>query len=263
MTSLPILIPSGFDSQVVIGQTILVGDILAKSHPLIEASINISEKLNISPKKARYALLKNPGDEIKKDDVLAEKKTFFGITQQLLKSSVTGTVVRYERATGNLHIRMGDEHPLYEEHLISPVEGIISVCNNEQIVINTKKHAAAGKSGVGERGEGEVFILEKSLHVDASTEDSNLIYYLDNHAVGKVIVGGMLTRDVLMKGIGMGAQGIIGTVIADDDLLYIQQKQLKTPIVTIENEVLEKLVEWKGKKVFLDGNARAVVFLQL
>jgi hypothetical protein len=263
MTALPIVIPSGFDPIITVGQTILVGEPLAKARPQTDAKINIAKELKVPLKKMKNVLKKNPGDAIEKDDILAHKKSFFGVKELILRSKLSGTVLRYERTTGNLVIRIDDENALGVQTLISPVEGNVSVCNNEQIVIQTDKHTVSGKQGVGEIGEGEVFVLEKSLDISELPEESNMLYFLDNHAIGKVIVGGSLTKDVLMKGIGMGAVGLIGTDIAEEDLAYIEEKQLKTPVISIEKDMLDAFLQWKGKKVFVDGASKSVIFLQL
>src|SRR5438309_2351910 len=80
-------------------------------------------------------------------------------------------------------------------------------------------------------------------------EAANLLYYLDSSAIGKIIVGGLLPRDVLVKGIGMGAIGIIGSEIEEADIAYIAEKKLPTPVIQIDTDAVQRLITWKGKKV--------------
>src|SRR5579859_3444048 len=122
MTALPIVIPPGFISVVTVGQAIAVGDPLAKSLPQTDASINIAKVLQVSLKQMKHVLKKNPGEGIEPDDILAQKKSLFGIRDIVIRSKTSGTVLRYERTTGNLIIRINDGNPIVQEELVSPVE---------------------------------------------------------------------------------------------------------------------------------------------
>lgn len=261
MVSLPISLPDGFSPVVTVGDPIKVGETIAQKKIFNEDVINIPAELSVSVKKAKKLLTKKPGDPVQEQEIIAVKHGFLGFGRRLLRSRITGTVSRYERDTGHLVIQTSYE-PL-TENLVSPVDGTVALCDNEKIVINTDKNILMGTRGSGTTGDGELFILESSLNNEENYENANLLYFLDNRAVGKVIVGGCLPREVLVKGVGIGAKGIIGTRIADEDIAYLMQRRLSVPIIEIDPETVKKLQQWKGKKIFLDGDSKSIVLLQL
>jgi len=257
MTALPIALPHGYIPDVKKGDVVKAGQVIAQKSETEEQVIHIVKELNISPAKARKALRKNPGDIISVGDVIAVKSGgFLGMQKESLLSRVEGTVARYERDTGTLAIKAS--YDTLTQKLISPVDGTVSLCDNEKIVINTSKNAAVGIKGQGAVGEGEIFILKESLQDNSD----NLLYHLDSRAIGKIIVGGGLTREILIKGIGMGAAGIIAMQIADDDIAYVAHKKMQTPVVQAGPDAIKKLIEWKGKRVYLDGGSKSIIFLQ-
>lgn len=264
MTSLPILLPESYAPVVAIGTSVTVGQILAQSTTSDEIIVNIANTLHCSVKKVNNTIRKNPGDSVTKGDLLALKTGFFGISQTALLSNVTGNVVRFERDTGNLVIKTLQPNSVPTQTLLSPVDGVVKLCDNEQIVLDTDKNVLTGEKGHGATGSGEVFILEKSLKpVEKPEDNANLMFLLESNAIGKVLVGGVLPRDVIVKAIGMGLTGVVGTTIEDSDLEHIKERNLSTPVIQVNAVDIEKLLSWSGKKVFLDGESKSIVFLQL
>lgn len=259
MIALPVIVPDGFSPVVVVGDTVSVGHLLGKKTGSNEEIINIAEHLSLPVKKAKRVLLKSPGDTVSEGDVLAVKKSFWGFEKESLVSHVSGTVVRFERDTGNLIIQTS--YNVLTEDLLSPVDGIVAVCDNKQIVINTQKHTVASTASVGESARGEVFILEDSF-ADV-IDDAGLLFTLTSDAIDKIIVGKRFTREVLAKGIGMGAIGAVGVTIDQADIAYLSSKFPRVPVFTVSEDVAEQLKAWGGKSVYLDALAQAIVFLQL
>lgn len=256
MISLPIPLPNGFTPTISQGDTVTSGQTIAHLTAKDEQIINIAEQLSVPLDKVKHVLKKNPGDQVTVGDIIAVKKGFLGLDQHKIKSRVDGVITRYERDTGNLVINTGKA--TIAEYVVSPVDGVVSLCNNEKIVIETDKHVVLGKKGNGYKIEGEVFILEASLNPD--TPDS--LYHLDGRAIGKIVVGGNLSKEILIKGIGMGAIGFIGTNIKDEDLEHLERKNHKTPVLEIKSETIEKLTNWNGKKIILDSKLKSIIFLQ-
>ncbi len=259
MTALPILLPDGFAPLIKENDSVTIGQPIAQKFIKDEEIINIPKQLSISLSQAKKVVKKNPGERVKKGEVIALKKGFLGMQQEAVISRVEGIVTRYERDTGNLAIRTSRES--LTEDIISPVDGIVSMCDNKKIVINTEKNVITGEKSAGTSGEGEVFILEESLSETNGEENTNLLYFLDSRAIGKIVVGGNLTRDVLVKGIGIGAIGIIGTNIADEDIAHILEKKMETPVIQIEVGKIEPLRLWSGKKAYLDAESKSIVLL--
>jgi len=132
MTSLPIQLPEGFVTLIKEGETVTSGYILAKKDAPQDEMVNIMQGLNLSRRDAKKAIKKGPGERIAPGDVIAIKKTFFGKVKGRIISQISGTILRYERDTGNLFVRTDFTQSSLE--LISPVAGIISLCNNKDLI---------------------------------------------------------------------------------------------------------------------------------
>lgn len=247
MTALPINLPDGFSTVVKVGDNITVGQVISNQTTYHEEIINIPKALSVKRSQVKKYLKKSPGDVVEIGEIIAKKNSLFG-PKVTIESSVAGTVVRYERDTGDLVIKKSQKTTLNE--LISPVDGIVALCDNSKIVINTDKNVLVGLAGSGESGQGEVFVLK---------EDDP--YYLDSSTIGKIVVGGSFTREMLLKGIGIGVLGLVGTDIKDEDSDYLDAKKFKTPVIKIDKKNMEKVIEWNTKKVFLNPRLLAIIFL--
>jgi hypothetical protein len=261
MIALPVLIPHGFFPIVKSGDTVGVGQILAQETGEKEEIINIPQRFSIPLNKVHKVLKKKPGNSVKLGDVIAIKKRLFGFNKQSLISNITGTVIRYERDTGNLIIQT--RIATIKENIISPVDGVVSLCDNEKIVVNTEENIFTAKKGIGKSSEGELFILEASFpqHPNES-EKANVLYFLDGRATGRIVLGGNITKDILIKGAGLEAVGFIGTNISEDDLSYMLEKHVHIPILELEGAIIQKLAAWQGKRVYIEGDSKTVILLQ-
>lgn len=259
MIALPIQLPDGFSLRITQGSSVAVGDLLAESvNTQQDIQISIVEQLRISAAKARQTLIKIPGDHVTRGDVLAVLRGPFGISKAEVVSNVSGVITRYERSTGIVVIRTGSQSTL--QKIFSPVAGVISLCNNEQIVVSTQKHAMQGKKGSGKTVEGEVLFLDAFF---SDKTQGNLLYYLDSTTRGKIVVGNSFTREMLLKSVGIGIKGIIAGIVDESDLVYLSSRQEKIPVVSVGQDRVAALKQWDGKKVFLDGESKSIVFLQL
>jgi hypothetical protein len=254
MTSLPILLPYGFSSLVKQNDTITAGQMIAQNTAPQEEIINIAKELRISIRKARKVVQKNPGDSVSEGDVLAIKKKFFGMHKEAVISKIAGTILKYERDTGDLYIRTS--YANLTDNFVSPVDGIVSLCDNGKIVISVEKNVLLGTNATEAKGEGEVYIFEES-------SSANQIFFIDNRVTGKIVVGKSLNRESLTKGIALGAAGFIGTDLEPSDIEYVRQKHDHVPVMQIDQEALQILLPWKNKKIYLDGQARSIILLQV
>lgn len=256
MTLISFPLSDGFVPVVANGSAVSAGSILAHNLAPVEHAINIPEALGIELQKVKNVLVVNLGDKVTEGDIIAEKKNFFGKRQAAVVSSVEGTVIKYERDTGNLVIRTAATTASNE--LISPVAGKVDLCNNKEIVIATDHAVAGNEISSGTQSEGELFLLAESFQESTVT---NILYYLDNRAIGKVVLGGTLSRDLLVKGHGIGVAGFVGTGVGEEDINYLIEKNISLPVIVINKESLEKLKMQEGKKVKVDAKNKVVIFL--
>src|SRR5438105_2270087 len=133
MTSLPVLLSKGFSPLVKSGDVVTVGQILAQNIYKDDVIINLPNDLAIPLAKVKKVLKKNPGDTLSEGEIIAVKKSFLGVHQDAIISRISGTILRYERDTGNLVIKTS--YATLTENLLSPVDGTVALCDNEKIII--------------------------------------------------------------------------------------------------------------------------------
>lgn len=262
MTALPVFLSYGCVPRVKNTEAVKAGQLIAQKILYKECAINIADEFNEPFEKARKYIRKKPGDNVKIGDTLAAKRNFFGFGERKVVSRVEGTISRYARDNGNLFIQLATGS--YTSDIVSPVDGIVSLCNNDKIVIETDKDVFPGRKGAGGNGQGEVFILDGAFPengADSAGSDISLYYALDSRAVGKIIVGRNFQRDLLIKSIGMGAVGIVGTEIDDSDLEYISGRHMHVPLIEVDNDTIEKIIQWKGKKIYLNSLEKLLILL--
>lgn len=263
MVTLPIPLPSGYYPKIQVGNQVTTGEILAKREVAPEIVIRIPEVLKIPIKHSAMTLRKNPGDSVQKGTILASKKRTFGINEDVIVSQVDGIFLRYERDTGAIVItpdasaRADSE---VSEEIRSPIDGIVEVCDNDKILLRTDKDILLGKSGVGKDFTGIVHNIAQSQE---DPEGKVQLHFLDSAVIGTIIVGGSFDRDVLLKAIGMGVGGVIAYSIRDEDLSHIADRNLSTPVITIEKESYLKLLSWNGKKAYIQGEQKTILLLHL
>lgn len=248
MTSLPISIPEGFLSSLKTGDRVSVGQVIASKQEPSDEIINIPKAFNVSRKQAKKLVKKIPGEAVAKGDILALKDSFFGTNKIALKSKVAGTVTRFERDSGNLVIKTSSN--LATKDIISPVDGTVAMCNNREIIVNTDKNVVIGVAGNGDKVSGEVYVL---------LEDDP--YHLSAKAIGKIVVSKNFTREMILKGVGIGVAGIIGVGIDDKDIDHLIEKNFQTPLIKVSEQNFEIIKKWSGKNVFMNPETESIIFL--
>jgi len=281
--SLPVSLPEGFVALVKEGDSVTKGQVIAEKSPEEEV-INIPQQLHIPLDKVKNVLKKNPGDEVNVGDEIAVKNGFWGGDTAII-SNVNGVVDRYERMTGNLVIKKAAEDSENAKNVISPVAGVVGLCNNDTIVVETaastsdvaeekiEEPAASvredfselkevsrsiqGVKGVGGSAEGEVFVLEESF----SEQEQDLIYALDRRTIDTIVVGDKFTKEMFVKGSSIGVAGFAGTNIDQEDFEYLENKKMSLPVVEVDEDSLKQLVAWKGKTVRIEGEEKVIKLL--
>ena len=255
MISLPIALPKGYVSIVETGERITAGQILAQTSGPNEELVNVPEHLDVSLSQAPKYIKKNPGDSIAEGDVIAERKNFFGKTKAAIISEVAGTVIRYERNTGNLVVTTGEIEN--KGDVVSPVDGMVELCNNKEIVIHTGNAIIGTRVVTGSRGEGELTVMKASFN---ETSPQNVLFFLDKQVKDKIVLGDTFTRDVIIKGSTIGAAGFIAQNFPDSDVDWLQDKNITIPVIQVDEESIAKLKKMDGKNVVIDPPANIILF---
>ncbi len=265
MTSLPITFPEGYSPIVKVDDSVKIGDILAKKNSKEDAVISLTQAFHIPIKKAGRTLRKNPGDSLKPGDIVAIKRGLFGMSEDRLESKVEGIILKFDRGLGNLVIRLtngssteGSDDDEMQTDIISPIDGKVILCNNGQIVIETDKDVISGTNGVGGSNQGEAIFISTP---DETKKDDLLLFALDAKVIGKVVMSPHMTKEALMKSIGMGVIGIVSSNITEDYFSYLIEKKLTIPVIKVTSEDIKRLENWAQKKVFLEGSSKSIILL--
>lgn len=266
MTSLPISLGDGYSPLVKTGDPVTPGTILAKRESNQEILIDIPLVFRIAKKHTGRTLRKNPGDSIKKGEILAVRKRLFGMKEDVIISSVDGTVLRYERGSGKVVLLASQSSSAEnsqngedDDTVVSPIDGVVEVCDNDKILLSTDKDVLVGSRGIGGSITGEIFVVP-----DTITENSPVkLHQLGSEIIGKIILGGFFERDVLIKAIGMGAAGIVGSDVSEEDLQYVKERHFIRPIIMLGGADALNLSSWHGKKVYLQGEQKTILLLHI
>jgi len=253
MTSLPIDLPEGFVPLVTQGDSVIIGQIIARKEAPKDEVVNIIEAFKVSRSRAKKTLRKGPGDRIDPGDVVAVKKNFFGKDVSKIVRQISGTIIRYERDTGNVVVRTDQDSSDLE--LISPVAGTVTLCNNREIAVETTGAYLSDGVTLGSTGEGTLFVLRESF----DDQSDNTLYFLDSRVEGKMVLVKVLTRELIAKGESIGVTGFLGTTISNEDIDYLQQKQLSIPVIEITEELVTNLHSWENKKIMIEVRSKAII----
>ncbi len=203
-------------------------DIVARTElPGKVHSLNVVNKLGIQPQELRSYMLKKEGDPVKKDEPIAEAKSFLKWFGTICTSPITGTVESISTVTGQLLFR----EPPRPVQVHAYIDGkVIEVVENEGVVMETFATVIQGIFGIGGETTGELVIAVDSpddvLNSDKITEKLK----------DKIIVGGSLVRyDTIEKAKETGVKAIIVGGLYDEDLKEILGYDLGVAITGSEN----------------------------
>ncbi len=174
-------------------------------------SINVANILGVEAEDVEHFMQKKPGDTIKKDEVLAIHKAFFGFIKHECRSPVAGTLEHISPVTGQVIVR----EPAIPIEISAYITGtVVETMDREGVVVETKGAFIQGIFGVGREQEGDIMMIAKSY--DEVLDGSKI----DASCKGKIIIGGsLMTADAIKKAHEVGAKGIVAGGIIDKDLV--------------------------------------------
>jgi hypothetical protein len=163
--------------------------------------VNIANLLGCEAREITDFLIKKEGDQLEKDEVMAETQGFFGFFKTLVRSPIKGTVESLSTVTGQAILR---EPPIPVE-VHAYVDGVIDdVYPEEGVKVNTAATFIQGIFGIGPEVIGELKMAVKSPS-DVLDKDSITLEHK-----GKIIVGGSLvTAAALDRAVELGVKGVI------------------------------------------------------
>src|SRR5262245_38492535 len=173
-------------------------------------SKNVSADLGLPPSDIPAAMLKKEGDPVKKDELVAEQKSFFGVFKARSLAPVTGTIETISSVTGQVLYR---EPPIPVE-VKAYVSGVVKeVFPREGVIVEARGAFVQGIFGIGGETHGPIVVAA------SSPEDVVSPSTLKPEHKGKIVVGGKLvTLDAVKEAARLGVAGIVVGGINDDDL---------------------------------------------
>ncbi len=194
-----------------VGDKISARDIVARSElPGIVHPFNCCGQLGILPADIETSLVVKTGSEVKKDQLLAQSSSFFGLFKNRIQSPIDGTLESASPITGQLILR---EPPIPVE-ISAYIDGTVTeVFPEEGVEIETSGAFIQGIFGIGGERHGTIFIAVKApdqlLEAAALTGDLS----------GKILVAGRrVTLDAYRKASEAGAVAIVAGGFENFDL---------------------------------------------
>ena len=174
-------------------------------------TVNVANILGVEPEDIVDFMKKREGDPIKKGEVLAEYRSFFGLIKHDVFSPVDGTVEMISTVTGQVTLR----EPPIPVQVDAYLDGIVEeVLPREGVIIRTEGAFIQGIFGVGGERQGVIRVAVDGPN-DVLDETK-----LRSDDKGKIVVGGCLvTFGAIKKAEQVGAVGLVAGGIIDTDLI--------------------------------------------
>ncbi len=247
-----------------VGDQVKAEDVVARTElPGNVQPLNVAGLLSIPPEELPQVMLKKEGEAVKKDEVIAMSKGFFGLFKSTVTAPVDGVIESISKVTGQVILR---EPPIPVE-VLAYIDGeVVEVLPDEGVVVQTKGSFIQGIFGIGGERIGTLRVAvtspEEVLTVDHIRPDDK----------DKIIVGGsFVTKDVLEKAVEVGACGIVVGGIDDENLRAFlgydigvaitgnEQKGITLILtegfgkITMAHRTFDLLKDLEGKKASING----------
>ncbi len=185
----------------VVAKTLLPGDV---------TPVNVVNALGVEPGEVPGCMKKQEGEACKKDELLAESKSFFGLFKGTVTAPHDGTIESVSKVTGQVIIR---KEPMPVQVAAYMKGRVVSVIENEGVEIESVCSFVQGIFGVGGETHGP---LALACGEPAEVLDEGKI---SDTFKDKIVAGGALvTAEAIKKLIAVGARGLITGGIDDIDL---------------------------------------------
>lgn len=194
-----------------------VGDVVRSDQVVAKAElpgkvfpVNLANQLSVAPGEIKEYLTKKEGEQVEKDEILAENKPLIKWFKTEIPSPVAGTVESVSTVTGQVLLR---EPPRVLE-LRAYVDGaIVDTIPQQGVVVETTCSLVQGIFGIGGETSGEIVMAVKAPDEPLTPS------HLTSAMKGKVVVGGsFLSADAMTQAKAVGVAGLVVGGIHDEDL---------------------------------------------
>lgn len=204
-------LPIKGEIAVELGQRVEPDTVVARAYlPGELHTVKIAEKMGLEPVELEGTMKVQKGDAVAKEQVLAMKKTFFGLLTSKAVSPLEGNVEYYAPATGHMGIRAPDRLLEVDAYIRGEISEIFP---GDGVAITTRGAMIQGIFGVGGERRGTMRLVVSSPD-EPLTPDK-----VPADCRGQILVGGcVVTTAALQKTIESGGVGVIVGGIVNEDL---------------------------------------------
>ncbi len=184
------------------GDRVQSKDVVARTElPGKVQMVNVANVLSLLPGEVPGAMLKPEGEQVTKGEVIAEKRSFFGLFRGIAKSPMDGTIEAVSRITGQVTVR-GKPSPVEVEAYLDG--DVVEVFPNEGVTVRTKATFIQGIFGLSGERHGRLRLLAKSPDQSLKADD------IPDDVEGEIIVGGSYADHECFNRVAeRGASGLV------------------------------------------------------
>lgn len=180
--------------------------------------ISVDQKLGVDPINLSSYMLKKEGDTVKKDEIIALRRSFFSTSTKICRSPLAGTLEAFSRSTGKAYIRGEPIQIEVKAHIPGRVTELFP---DEGAVIECRGSIVRGVIGVGGETHGLLDIL-----VD-STDEVLTAGLINKEHIGKVVVGGATaTFEAFQKAAEVGVAAVVVGGVDEKDLTELLNHEI-------------------------------------
>ena len=211
-----------------VGDAVEVDQSVARAYlPGAAELVKITAVLGLDPDDLPTVMRKKVGDSVKKGEVLANYKAFFGLIKRAVTSPLDGIIDSQSNLTGRVLVR-GPKVPL-EINAFIPGK-VVDTIPREAVVIEINAALIQGIFGVGGETHGEIKMAVESNSEEIKPE------YISDADKGKILIGGStIGMEALKKAVTVGVKGIVVGGIKDIILFEFIGKEIGVAITGNED----------------------------
>lgn len=204
-------LPLDGEVLVEVGTKVKAEDVVAKADlPGNVQLLNVANLLSIPPDEIEENMLKNAGDTVSKDEVIASTKGLFGLFKSQAHSPIDGLIESISDVTGQVILR---EPPIPVEVKAYTDGTVTETIPKEGVIVETYGTYIQGIFGVGGETLGELVVITDSPRDELKSE-----HISPEHKDKILVCGSLVTTDAIQNAIEHGVKGIIAGGIDDADL---------------------------------------------
>lgn len=194
-----------------VGQSVAADDEVARAelpgrvHPL-----NLVNELGVSPSQVRNNMLKQEGEHVEADEVIAQTQSWFRFLRSQARSPISGTIETISDVTGQIMLREPPRPVVVKAYVTGKV---VEVLEEEGAVVETRGAFAQGIFGIGGEQTGTLRTLDVPEDAEVTADA------LPQDCAGAILVGAAFVGlDALRQATERGAVGFITAGMDAEDL---------------------------------------------